>query len=105
MKEFSRSRTLRLLFTVLFCIVSVAAVAQSAGFGAVSGVVVDATGAVVPGAHVNLDNPSKGIHREMDTTNSGNFDFQNLIPASGYIVKVSKSGFGTIQYPDVTVQV
>jgi hypothetical protein len=105
MKEITRSRTLRLLFTVLFCIVSVAAVAQSAGFGAVSGVVTDATGAVVAGAHVNLDNPSKGIHREMDTTNSGNFDFQNLVPASGYTVKVAKTGFGTIQYPDITVQV
>jgi outer membrane receptor protein involved in Fe transport len=105
MKQNTCSRTFRLLFTVLFCIVSVAAVAQSAGFGAVSGVVTDATGAVVAGAHVNLDNPSKGIHREMDTTNSGNFDFQNLVPASGYVVKVAKSGFGTIQYPDVTVQV
>jgi len=105
MKEFTRSRTLRLLITALFCLVSVAAVAQSAGFGAVSGVVTDATGAVVPAAHVNLDNPSKGIHREMDTTNSGNFDFQNLVPASGYIVKVAKAGFGTIQYPDITVQV
>src|SRR3954451_1712377 len=101
MKEITRSRTLRLLFTVLFCLVSVAAVAQSAGFGAVSGVVLDATGAVVPGAHVNLDNPSKGIHREMDTTSSGNFDFQNLVPADGYVVKVAKAGFGTVQYPNV----
>lgn len=105
MNQFTCSRTLRLLFTVLFCLVSVAAVAQSAGFGAVSGVVLDATGAVVPEAHVNLDNPSKGIHREMDTTSSGNFDFQNLIPAEGYVVKVSKAGFGTVQYPNVTVQV
>jgi outer membrane receptor for ferrienterochelin and colicin len=105
MKEITRSRTLRLLFTVLFCIVSVAAVAQSAGFGAVSGVVTDATGAVVAGAHVNLDNPSKGIHREMDTTSSGNFDFQNIVPASGYEVKVAKTGFGVIQYNEITVQV
>jgi hypothetical protein len=105
MKEFSRSRTLRLLFTVLFCIVSVAAVAQSAGFGAVSGVVTDATGAVVPGAHVTLDNPSKAIHREMDTTSSGNFDFQNIVPASGYVVKIAKTGFGTLEYKEITVQV
>jgi hypothetical protein len=105
MKEFSGSRTLRLLFTVLFCIVSVAAVAQSAGFGAVSGVVTDATGAVVPGAHVTLDNPSKAIHREMDTTSSGIFDFQNIVPASGYVVKVAKTGFGSLEYKEITVQV
>ncbi len=105
MKEINCSRTLRLLFTVLFCFVSVAAVAQSAGFGAVSGVVVDATGAVVPGAHVTLDNPSKAIHREMDSTSSGNFDFQNIVPASGYVVKIEKTGFGTIQYKEITVQV
>ncbi len=105
MMEIKGSRSLRLLLTVLFCIASVAAVAQSAGFGAVSGVVQDATGAVVPGAHVTLDNPSKGIHREMDTTSSGNFDFQNIVPASGYGVKVSKDGFAILEYKDVTVQV
>src|SRR3954451_17304845 len=63
MKQITCSRNLRLLIAVLFCMISVAAVAQSAGFGAVSGVVTDSTGAVVAGAHVTLDNPSKAIHR------------------------------------------
>jgi outer membrane receptor for ferrienterochelin and colicin len=105
MKQITCSRNLRLLIAVLFCMISVAAVAQSAGFGAVSGVVTDSTGAVVAGAHVTLDNPSKAIHREMDSTNAGNFDFQNIVPASGYEVKVEKTGFGTLQYKEITVQV
>jgi len=79
--------------------------AQGAGFGAVSGVVQDSTGAVVGGAHVVLDNEAKGIHRETDTTTSGNFDFPALVPASGYTVKITKSGFGILDYKALTVLV
>jgi hypothetical protein len=79
--------------------------AQGAGFGAVSGVVEDASGAVVSGAHVTLDNPSKGIHRETDTTSSGNFTFQSLVPASEYTVKVTKAGFADYVVKSITVEV
>jgi hypothetical protein len=79
--------------------------AQGAGFGAISGVVEDSSGAVVPGAHVTLDNPSKGIHRETDTTSSGNFTFQSLVPASDYTVKVTKASFSDYVVKSITVEV
>jgi hypothetical protein len=79
--------------------------AQGAGFGAVSGVVQDSTGAVVGGAHVVLDNEAKGIHRETDSTSSGNFDFLALVPAPGYTVKITKAGFGIFDYKALTVLV
>jgi hypothetical protein len=76
-----------------------------AGFGKVSGVVQDQTGAVVPGARVVLDNSSKGIHRESQTSAAGVFDFNALIPASGYTVTVNKDGFRTYTVNQVTVTV
>src|SRR5438270_891047 len=76
-----------------------------AGFGKVSGVVQDQTGAVVPGARVVLDNYSKGIHRESQTSAAGGFDFNALIPASGYTVTVNKDGFRTYTVNQVTVSV
>src|SRR5215468_9804148 len=68
--------------------------AQSlAGFGSISGVVQDSSGAVIPGAKVLIDNPSKGIHKELETTGGGTFDAPALVPASGYNVTISKPGF------------
>jgi hypothetical protein len=80
-------------------------VAQNVGFGAISGVVQDSTGAVIPNAKVVVDNPSKGIHREMETTSAGIFNVPALVPASGYTVKVSKAGFSDYFVKDVLVEV
>src|SRR3954468_8544329 len=76
-----------LLFT------SSALFAQSLGFGAISGVVQDSTGAVVSGATVVVENASKGIRREFQSNTDGLFNASALVPASGYTVKVTKAGF------------
>lgn len=76
-----------------------------AGFGAVSGVVQDQTGAVVPGAKVVLENGSKGIRREAETTGAGVFNFPALIPASGYSITISKEGFKPYTVKDIKVDV
>src|SRR5258708_30877994 len=89
----------RLLLSLLFVLAISAmlcagAFAQTiAGFGKVSGVVQDPTGAVVPGARVVIDNAAKGIHRAVETSGAGVFDFPALIPASGYTITVTKEGF------------
>src|SRR5579862_4649408 len=89
---------------VLFC--AAAACAQGvAGLGAVSGTVRDASGAVVPDAAVVLTNESKGIRRTMQSTDAGVFSAPALVPASGYSLTVTKSGFATWEAKDFQVQV
>src|SRR5450759_1930542 len=82
------------------------AVAQSgAGQGSISGIVQDATGASVPGAAVLVSNESKGIHRSLETNSQGQFAAPALIPASGYKVTVSKTGFANYEVTDITLSV
>ena len=80
----------------------VCAIAGSASqSGQIAGMVVDATGAVLPGARVRLsggpDSP-----RQVQADAGGRFGFTGLVPGT-YTVTVSRSGFGTVRLEDVTV--
>ena len=77
----------------------------TAGMGAMSGTVRDASGATVPGARVVVSNPALGLTRELSTTDAGLFAAPALVPASGYHVSVTKDGFAPFQAANVTVQV
>jgi len=71
--------------------------AQSAGPGVVSGVVVDSTGGVVPGADVELtpaSTPGNGVVavRHVMTDGTGNFRFDQL-PPGRYTVRALLEGF------------
>jgi len=76
-----------------------------AGLGAISGVVYDPSGAVVPGAEVVLTNPSKGITRTMVTTEAGVFSAPSLVPSSGYGLTVTMQGFAKWEAKDFEVLV
>src|SRR5712692_10112406 len=71
--------------------------------GAVSGVVLDASGAPVPEAAVEVVNAALGIRRSATTGNSGIFNVGNLTPGSGYTVSVTKSGFA--QYERTHIEI
>jgi hypothetical protein len=87
-------------------VVSTAVFGQNAsGTGGISGLVSDATGSVVPGAGVVVENQSKGIRREFSTTGGGVFSAPSLVPAGEYSVTVTKPGFATYQVKDIIVQV
>jgi hypothetical protein len=103
----SRVNTLdRVIFLLALLLVTAAPIfGQSAGFGSISGVVQDPTGAVIPGAKIIVENPSKGIRREMDSTSAGTFTAQALVPASGYQVSIAKDGFGKFEIKGITVLV
>src|SRR5215475_10321580 len=58
----------------------------------VTGTVVDTTGAVVPGATVNLTNEANNVSFTTQTSDSGSYAF-DLIPAGVYKVSVEKTGF------------
>ncbi len=77
----------------------------TAGLGALSGTVRDASGAAVPGAKVVVSNSGLGLTRELRTTDSGLFAAPALTPAAGYKVEVTKEGFNTYTAPNLTVQV
>jgi len=68
-----------------------AAVGQSSS-GTITGTVTDATGAVIPGASVEISNPVSGYTRDAVADSSGQFRFVN-IPFNPYRVTVKFAGF------------
>jgi Carboxypeptidase regulatory-like domain len=60
-----------------------------------SGVVKDSTGAVVPGAKVELKNKATGLTRAVTTDASGEYTIPNLTP-DDYSLNISMTGFKTI---------
>ena len=76
-----------------------------AGFGGISGVVRDSSGAVVPNASVMVSNESKGIRRALTSNTAGVFTAPALTPASGYRVQVTAAGFGPFDNQNLTIQV
>jgi hypothetical protein len=77
----------------------------TAGLGAVSGAVRDASGAGVPGAAVLVANESKGIRRALETNDAGVFTAPALAPSAGYSVSVVKGGFARWEARDFEVLV
>ena len=68
--------------------------AQSGGSStSVTGTVVDSTGAVVPKATVEIQNPVSGFSRTTTTDGAGRFTVPN-VPFNPYHLTVSASGFG-----------
>jgi hypothetical protein len=77
----------------------------SAGLGAVSGSVRDASNAAVPGATVVVSNEAKGIKRTVTTTEAGVFAVPALVPSAGYSIKVTKEGFTEYEVKDFDITV
>ena len=67
--------------------------AQTSGNSSLSGVVADPTGAVVPGATVEIHNPVSQFSRTATTDGEGRFTFTN-IPLNPYHLSVTAKGFG-----------
>ena len=60
----------------------------------ISGTVMDATGAVVPGAKVIAKNEATGVSFTQATTEAGLYSFSSL-PVGSYAINVEKTGFKT----------
>lgn len=78
---------------------------QSAGFGTISGVVQDPTGARVPGAAVSISNESRGVVRTLVSNEAGAFSASALVPAPGYTVTVRLAGFRDYNARNIDLQV
>jgi len=87
---------------IVFCCAA-AAFAQG-GTGQLSGNVVDANGAVVTGASLNLTSLVTAQEREAVTNESGDFVF-TLLPAGSYKLEITASGFRTVVVDEVKINV
>ena len=88
---FSRISLVALLST-LICLSSNAK-AQSRTYTSITGTVVDPSGAVVPGATVEIQNPVSQFQRTATTDSSGAFGIEN-VPFNPYHMTVTAPGFG-----------
>ncbi len=65
---------------------------QAGGAGTITGTVSDPTGAVVPGATVEIRNPVSGFERTAATNKAGTFNIPN-VPLNNYHLTVNAPGF------------
>jgi hypothetical protein len=89
----STRRVIFALIAICFSLCASGLLAQTAGnSGTVSGTVTDATGAIVPGATVSIENPVSGYTRTATTDSAGHYQFTN-VPLNPYHLVVSAKGF------------
>ncbi len=82
---------LRFAVLILFAVCTLASSLHAQSTGSVSGVVVDATGAVIPNAAVILQG-ANNLRRDMPTDRQGKFSFDKL-PWGNYELQISALGF------------
>jgi hypothetical protein len=79
--------------------------AQGGATGAISGVVQDASEAVIAGAKVTVKNEATGdVVRQATTESSGLFT-ATLLPVGTYTVEVNAAGFPVTRFPGVVVRI
>jgi len=72
--------------------------------GLITGTVTDSTGAVIPGAQVQLTNQATGVQRTAVTDSNGYYSAPELQPGS-YDVSVNKDGFASQRLSSVHLEV
>ncbi len=98
------TRSLAVLLLGLLCFASLA-FAQGGATGAISGVVQDASGAVIANAQVSVISEATGeVVRQTKTDASGLFNAL-LLPVGTYTVQVNASGFPETKFPGLVVRI
>ncbi len=72
--------------------------------GTISGLVSDASGAVIPNAKVTITNEQTGLSSDFQTNASGNYNIPAL-PVGKYTVTISAPGFATYKQTGIAVNV
>jgi len=99
-----RSRAWLLAIALIACLLATTAAFAQTSSGSVSGRVVDATGAALPGVTVTATNTRTGFSRSVVSDAEGRYNFPAL-PVGPYNVTAELSGFTTVTTRDVDVQV
>ncbi|MFZ0979430.1 MAG: carboxypeptidase regulatory-like domain-containing protein [Candidatus Acidiferrales bacterium] len=89
-----RDLKLALVILVALLILPVVAIAQSVA--SITGVVTDASGAVVPGASIKVTNTQTGASLFGKTADDGSYRIFNISPGPAYSLTVKKDGFETL---------
>ena len=92
MQEGLVCRIVKTASLALIFFLALGAYAQTAQTGALSGVVTDPTGSVLPGAGITVTSASSGQPRTATTEDNGRF-LVPLLPPGSYKVEVSHQGF------------
>jgi hypothetical protein len=92
------------LTCLCFLLASIHSVFGQVDQGAITGVVQDTTGAVVPGANVSLLNTDQGLTLEVKTNNNGEFTF-SPVRIGHYALTVTAPGFAKTTHQNLTVNV
>ena len=79
--------------------------AQGGATGAISGVVQDASGAVIANAKVSIKNEATGETLRQSTTDASGLFTATLLPVGSYSVEVSAAGFPLTTFPGVVVRI
>ena len=95
-------RNVRRLFAAPGLVVGLTAAASAQPTGGVDGVVIDATGGVLPGARVTLVLADRGIRRTQTAGPLGRFGFAGLRPG-GYRISAEHPGFQSAPPAEVLV--
>ena len=90
------------LAVCLFVTLAPSLMAQTAGTGALTGRVTDASGTVVANATVTATSVDTGQARSATTGTDGTYKF-DLLPPGHYQVKFEAAGFKTVEIPSATV--
>lgn len=96
------------LFFVLALFLAFAGVppghAQTIGGGQIEGIVTDVSGAVVPGANVEVTQTDSGLRRQVTSGADGGYLFPNL-PVGPYQLTATKEGFQSYRQSGILIQV
>ena len=90
----SRRMFLPISLVLMFAMVAGAKAQQ--GTAAITGVVTDESGAVIPGAAVTLQNPHTGVLLHTKTNSAGAYTFNLVAPGPGYQIQVVEAGFKSV---------
>src|ERR1700719_3308885 len=90
--------------TALLLLLAPVVLAQSAGTGALTGVVTDPSGGVIGGATVVLTSADTNQARTTTTGTDGSYKF-TLLPPGNYRIKFTANGFKGTEVPSVTINV
>jgi hypothetical protein len=92
-------------FLIVFLTLSGAMVLRAQDTASMTGTVTDTSGAVVPGATVELANPATGKVYKTLSGENGSYTFANVTPGPGYKETVSRDGFQTTLLTDLYLNV
>src|SRR5689334_5033610 len=103
-RSFPRLKTISPIFILILLLAPAIAAQTQITTGTIQGTVVDATGAVIPGANVEIKNLDTNLSRTLSTDEGGRFVAPLLQPGN-YSVTVSKQGFTTAVLERTTLTV